>query len=108
MKKNCFIPLHALWQHFPAVFLCLLGPGPCLPDSLPPDSLCLLNGHCPGLASSVAPKPEIHLVEFAAVPSILLDIGRCCIRESAVLEFFRNNVIGGVLGIALVVIVVIS
>ena len=78
----------------PAVFLCLLRPGPCLAHSLPPDSLRPLDRYRPGLAPSVAPQPEIHLVESAAVAAILLGIGRRCTKESAVLEFVRNSWMG--------------
>ena len=50
----------------PAAFFCLFSPSPCLADSILPGSLCLVDGHRPGLASSVAPQPEIHLIQSAA------------------------------------------
>jgi hypothetical protein len=40
------------------------------------------------------PQPEIQLVDSAAVPVILLGIGRHCTKESAVLEFEGNSWMG--------------
>ena len=77
--------------HLPAVFLCLLRPGPCLAHSLLPDSLRPLDRYRQGLAPSVAPQPEIHLVESAAIAAILLGISGRCTKESAVLEFWRES-----------------
>ena len=68
----------------PTAFLCLLRPFPCLTHLILPDSFRLINGHRPGLAPSVAPQPEIHLVNSAAIPAILLGIGGCRPQESAV------------------------
>jgi len=78
----------------PAAFFCLFSPSPCLADSILPGSLCLVDGHRPGLASSVAPQPEIHLVQSAAVPAIRLGIGGCRSQVSAVLELVGNSRMG--------------
>ncbi len=76
----------------PAVFFGLFCPSPCLADSILPGSLCLVDGHRPGLASSVAPQPEIHLVQSAAVPEIRMGtIGGCRSQDSAVLELVGNK-----------------
>ncbi len=93
MRKCCFITpaLRALWLQ-PPCCVSLSPPPWTLPHSL--DSLHLLNGHRQGLASSVAPQPEIQLVDSAAVPVIRLGIGRHCTKESAVLEFEGNSWMG--------------
>ena len=50
-RGNTFLfPCALSGGRFPAVFLCLLRPGPCLAHSLPPDSLRPLNRYLPGLA----------------------------------------------------------
>ncbi len=45
---------------------------PALADTLTPDSLSLRDGHHPGATPAVAPRPNVHLVESAAVAPILL------------------------------------
>ena len=77
-----------------AAFLCLLCPFSCLTDSILPGSLRLVDGHRPGLSPSVAPQPEIHLVQSAAVPVIRLGISGCSAKDSAVLEFVGNRWMG--------------
>ena len=42
-------------------------PDPALPDMLVADPLSLCDGHHPGVAPAVAPHPDVHLVEPAAV-----------------------------------------
>ncbi len=78
----------------PAVFFGLFCPSPCPADWILPGSLCLVNGHRPGLASSAAPQPEIHLVQSAAVPAIRLVICGCWSQDSAVLELVGNSRMG--------------
>ncbi len=47
----------------------LCCPGPALTDAFAPDPLSLCDGHHPGAAPAVAPHPDVHLVEPAAVPA---------------------------------------
>ncbi len=58
---------------------------------LPGSSHHFIDRHRPALAPPVAPHPEIHLVQSAAVPAILLGICKCRPIDSAVLEFVWNN-----------------
>jgi hypothetical protein len=53
----------------------LCCPGPALADTLPPDPLSLCDGHHPGAAPAVAPHPDVHLVEPAAVAPVPLRVG---------------------------------
>jgi hypothetical protein len=98
MATNVFIrlPLQCTLSGclLPAALFGLFCPSPCLADSILPGSLCLDDGHGPGLASSVAPQPEIQLVQFAAVPAIRLGIGGCRSQDSAVLELVGNSWMG--------------
>jgi hypothetical protein len=63
----------------------------------------LFYRHCPGLAVSVVPQPDIHLLEFSAVPAILLV--QCWISADAVpRSLFRlslNFVVNSCLGVAI-------
>ncbi len=54
----------------------LCRPGPALAEPLGPDPLCLGDRHHPGAAPAVAPHPDVHLVEPAAVAPVPLRIGR--------------------------------
>ncbi len=52
----------------------------CRPDSalakpLSPDPLRLVDRHHPGAASAVAPHPDVHLLEPAAVAPVPLRVG---------------------------------
>ncbi len=47
-------------------------PDPALADTLAPDPLSLCDGHHPGAAPAVAPHPDVHLVEPAAIAPIQL------------------------------------
>ncbi len=40
---------------------------PALPDTLTPDFFSLCDGHHPGATPAVAPHPNVHLIESAAV-----------------------------------------
>ncbi len=42
-------------------------PAPALAETLAPDPLRLGDGHHPGAAPAVAPHPDVHLVEPAAI-----------------------------------------
>ncbi len=55
----------------------LCCPGPALADALAPDPLrlSLCDGHHPGAAPAIAPHPDVHLVEPAAVAPIPLRVG---------------------------------
>ena len=46
-----------------------------LADTLAPDPLSLCYGHHPGVAPAVAPHPDVHLVEPAAVSPVPLRVG---------------------------------
>ncbi len=52
---------------FAAQLLRLSCPDPALADTLAPDSFSLRDGHHPGAAPGVAPLPNYHLVQSAAV-----------------------------------------
>jgi hypothetical protein len=55
----------------------LCRPGPALAEPLGPDPLCLSDRHHPGAAApAVAPHPDVHLVEPAAVAPVPLCAGR--------------------------------
>jgi hypothetical protein len=53
----------------------LCRPCPALADPLGPDPLRLDDRHHPGAAPAVAPHPDVHLVEPAAVAPVPLRVG---------------------------------
>ena len=53
----------------------LCRPDPALAEPLCPDPLRLSNRHHPGVAPAVAPHPDFHLVEPAAVAPVPLRVG---------------------------------
>jgi hypothetical protein len=55
-----------------ATLPCLCRPGPALAEPLGPDPLRLGDRHHPWAAPAVAPHPDVHLVEPAAVASVPL------------------------------------
>ena len=56
--------------------LCRPGPAdPALAEPLGPDPLRLSNRHHPGAAPAIAPHPDVHLVEPAAVAPVQLRVG---------------------------------
>ena len=67
------------WSGLNVTLPCLCRPNPALADSdsdtLPPDPLRLSDGHHPGAAPAVAPHPDVHLVQPAAVTSVPLRVG---------------------------------
>ena len=71
----------------------LCRPDPALADSdtLPPDPLRLSDGPHPGAAPAVAPHPDVHLVEPAAVAPVPLRVGRGASKALIVLEPMRNS-----------------
>ena len=64
----------------------LCCPGPALADAHAPDPLSLCDGHHPGAAPAVAPHPDVHLVEPAAVAPVPLRVGRAVSYKPVVLE----------------------
>ncbi len=69
----------------------LCYPGPALADALAPDPLSLCYGHHSGAAPAVAPHPDVHLVEPAAVAPIPLRVGGGASKTLIVLEAVRNR-----------------
>ena len=69
----------------------LCCPGPALADALVPDPLSLCDGHHPGAAPAVAPHPDVHLVEPAAVPLVPLRVGEGAYKTLIVLEAVWNR-----------------
>ncbi len=57
-----------------------------LPDTLVPDPLSLGDVHHPGAAPAVAPHPDVHLVEPAALAPIPLRVGGGASKMQIVLE----------------------
>ncbi len=66
-------------------------PGPALPDTLAPDFLSLCDGHHQGVAPAVAPHPDVHLVEPAAVALVPLRVGGGASKTPIVLEGVWNR-----------------
>ncbi len=64
----------------------LCSPGPALAEPLGPDSLRLSDRHHPGAAPAVAPHPDVHLVEPAAVAPVPLRVGGGVSNTPIVLE----------------------
>ncbi len=64
----------------------LCCPGPALADPLGPDPLCLDDRHHPGAAPAVAPHPDVHLEEPAAVAPVPLNVGGGVSNTLIVLE----------------------
>ncbi len=64
----------------------LCRPGPALADPLGPDPLRIGDRHHPGAAPAVAPHPDVHLVEPAAVAPVPLRVGRAVSYTPVVLE----------------------
>ena len=61
-------------------------PDPALADTLAPDALSLCYGHHPGVAPAVAPHPDVHLVQPAAVVPVPLRVGGGASKTLIVLE----------------------
>jgi hypothetical protein len=61
-------------------------PDPALADTLAPDPLSLCNGHHPGATPAVAPQPDFHLIEPAAVAPVPLRVGRGASKAPILLE----------------------
>jgi hypothetical protein len=61
-------------------------PGPAFAEPLGPDPLRFGDRHHPGAASAVAPHPDLHLVEPAAVAPIPLRVGGGVSNSPMVLE----------------------
>ncbi len=57
-----------------AILHCFNCPDPALADTLVPDSFSLSNGNHPTAPPAVAPRPDVHLVESAAVAPISLRV----------------------------------
>ena len=68
-------------------------PDPALADTLAPapDPLSLCYGHHPGVAPAVAPHPDVHLVEPAAVAPVPLRVGGSASKARMVLEAVWNR-----------------
>ncbi len=66
-------------------------PDPALADTLVPDPLSLCDGHHPGVVPAVAPHPDVHLVEPAAVAPVLLRVGGGASKTPIVLEAVWNR-----------------
>jgi hypothetical protein len=64
----------------------LCRPGPALAEPLGPVSLHLSNRHHPGAPPAVAPHPDVHLVEPAAVAPVPLRVGEGVSNTPIVLE----------------------
>ena len=63
----------------------LCRPGPALAEPLGPDPLRIGDRHHPGAAPAVAPHPDVHLVEPAAVAPVPLRVGRAVSNTPIVL-----------------------
>ena len=66
-------------------------PDPALADTLAPDPLSLCYGHHPGVAPAVAPHPDVHLVQSAAVAPVPLRVGGGASKTPIVLEAVWNR-----------------
>ena len=66
-------------------------PDPALADTLAPDPLSLCYGHHPGVAPAVAPHPDVHLVQPAAVAPVPLRVGGGASKARMVLEAVWNR-----------------
>ncbi len=66
-------------------------PGPDLPDTLAPDPLSLCDGRHQGVAPAVAPHPDVHLVEPAAVAPAPLRVGGGASKTPIFLEAVWNR-----------------
>ena len=64
---------------------------PALADTLAPDPLSLCYGHHPGVAPAVAPHPDVHLVQPAAVALVPLSVSGGASKASMVLEAVWNR-----------------
>ncbi len=64
---------------------------PALTDTLAPDPLSLCYGHYPGVAPAVAPHPDVHLIQPAAVAPVPLRVGGGASKASMVLEAVWNR-----------------
>ncbi len=60
-------------------------------DTLASDPLSLCYGHHPGVAPAVAPHPDVHLVEPAAVAPVPLRVGGGTSKTLIVLEAVWNR-----------------
>ncbi len=65
--------------------------GPALADTLAPDPLRLCNRGHPGAAPTVAPHPDVHLVEPAAVAQVPLRVCRGASKTLVALEAVWNG-----------------
>jgi hypothetical protein len=64
----------------------LCSPEPALAETLAPQPLSLGDRHHAGAAPAVAPHPDVHLVEPAAVAPLQLRVGRGVTKTPIVLE----------------------
>jgi hypothetical protein len=65
-------------------------PDPVLADTLVPDPLSLGDEHHQGAALAIAPHPDVHLAEPAAVAPIQLCVCRGASKTLNILEAVRN------------------
>ena len=68
----------------------LCRPDPALADTLPPDPLHLNDGKHPGAAPAVAPHPDVHVIEPAAVAPVPLRVSGGASKARIVLEPMWN------------------
>ncbi len=66
-------------------------PGPALADTLAPDPLSLGDGYHPGAAPAIAPHPDVHLIEPAAVSPVPLRVCGGTFKTPIVLEAVWNS-----------------
>jgi hypothetical protein len=66
-------------------------PGPALADTLASGLLSLCHGDLLGAAPAVAPHPDIHLIEPAAVAPVLLRVSSGASKMPIVLEAVWNG-----------------
>ncbi len=69
----------------------LCRPGPALAEPLGPDAVRLGDRHHPGAAPAVAPHPDVHLVEPAAVAPVPLRVVGGRSMGSNVLKYTRDT-----------------
>jgi hypothetical protein len=69
-----------------AMLPCLCSPEPALAETLAPHPLSLGDRHHAGAAPAVAPHPDVHLIEPAAIAPVLLHVGEGVSKKLIVLE----------------------
>jgi hypothetical protein len=69
----------------------LCCPGPAFADMLAPDALNLCDGHLPGAAPAIAPKPDVHLVKPAALAQVQLRVSGGASKTPIVFEAVWNR-----------------